>query len=108
MKLETFSYLPPLTQEQVLRQIRYILDKGLIPAIEYTDRPDPHQVYWSMWKLPLFGAKGPEDVLAEIEQCKQANPGCYVKLNGYDNIKQGQVVSFVVHHPDQPTKRSIS
>lgn len=100
MKLETFSYLPPMTQGQVSRQIRYILDKGLIPAIEFTDRPDIDQVYWGLWKLPLLGAKGPEDVLAEIEACKAANPGCYVRLNGYDNIKQGQVVSFVVYCPD--------
>lgn len=100
MKLETFSYLPAMTQEQVSRQIRYILHKGLIPAIEYTCRPGLDQVYWSLWKLPLFGAKGPEDVLAEIKACKAANPGCYVKLNGYDNVKQGQVVSFVVYCPD--------
>lgn len=100
MKLETFSYLPPMTQEQVSRQIRYILSKGLIPAIEYTCRPGADQVYWSLWKLPLFGAKGPEDVLAEIEACKAANPGCFVKLNGYDNVKQGQVVSFVVYRPE--------
>ncbi len=101
LKLETFSYLPPLTPEQVVKQIQYLIKKGLIPAIEYTNRPGSHQVYWSLWKLPLFKVKGVEDVIAEIEACKAANPGCYVKLNGYDPVKQGQVLSFVVSRPDQ-------
>lgn len=104
MKLETFSYLPPMTREQVLKQIQDMLGRGLIPAIEYTDKPGPDQVYWTLWKLPLFGAKGAEEVLAEIEACKAANPGCYVKLNGYDSNRQGQVVSFVVYRPDEPTR----
>lgn len=99
MKTETFSYLPPLTPEQVVKQIQYILKKGYIPGVEYTGTPGPANHYWSMWKLPLFAAKSVEDVLAELAACKAANPGCYVKLNGYDPIKQGQIVSFVVHHP---------
>ncbi|MFQ6020187.1 MAG: ribulose bisphosphate carboxylase small subunit, partial [Dehalococcoidia bacterium] len=30
MKLETFSYLPPMTQEQVTKQIQYILANGFV------------------------------------------------------------------------------
>jgi ribulose-bisphosphate carboxylase small chain len=101
MKLETFSYLPPMTQEQVLKQIQYILDNGLIPSLEYTAKPDINSDYWAMWKLPLFDAKSPDDVLAEIEACKAANPGCYIKLNGYDNLKQQMRLSFVVYRPDR-------
>lgn len=99
MKTETFSYLPPLTREQVVKQIQYILKNRYIPGVEYTDSPGPANPYWSMWKLPLFAAKSVEDVLTELEACRAANPGCYVKLNGYDPIKQGQIVSFVVHRP---------
>ena len=102
MKLETFSYLTPMTQEQVAKQIQYILDNGFVPSIEHTDRLVIDNDYWSMWKLPLFDAKTVEEVLAEIEACKAANPGCYVKLNGYDPIKlQGQRLSFVVYRPEQ-------
>ncbi len=39
MKLETFSYLPPLTTQQVLRQVHYLLQQGLVPAIEYIEKP---------------------------------------------------------------------
>ncbi len=103
MKTETFSYLPPMTAAQVVSQIEYIFREKLIPAIEYTDRPAADKSYWSMWKLPLFGVEKPKDVLAEIEACKAQNPGCYIKVVGYDSIRQGQVLSFVVHHPDQST-----
>jgi ribulose-bisphosphate carboxylase small chain len=99
MKTETFSFLPPMTEAQVAKQIQYVLENGWIPNIEYTDQPGPTNTYWSFWRLPLFNARTSADVLAEIEACKAANPGCYVKINGYDNRRQGQVLSFVVYQP---------
>jgi ribulose bisphosphate carboxylase small subunit len=33
-RYETLSYLPPLSDAQISKQIQYILDKGYIPAIE--------------------------------------------------------------------------
>ena len=99
MKAETFSYLPQLDRLQVAKQIQYLLTEGLIPAIEYVREPNPNDHYWSMWKLPLFGARAAEDVLAEIEACKTAHPDCVIKLIGYDRQRQTQPVSFVVHQP---------
>ncbi len=99
MKLETFSYLPPLTTQQVLRQVHYLLQQGLVPAIEYVDKPTARDHYWTMWKLPLFDARAAEDVLAEIEACKAANPRSYIKLIGYDRRRQTQGVSFAVSRP---------
>ena len=37
-KYETFSYLPPMTPEQVRRQIGYALSQGWNPAVEHTER----------------------------------------------------------------------
>lgn len=99
MKLETFSYLPELTDDEVGAQIRSILDRGLVVALEYTDEPDPYEHYWTLWKLPLFGVADAAVVLAELEQCRAANPTAYIRLNGYDAVRQGQVMSFVVHRP---------
>ena len=99
MKLETFSYLPALTTQQVLRQIHYLLQQGLVPAIEYVEKPTPHDHYWTMWKLPLFEARAAEDVFAEIEVCTAANPRSYIKLIGYDRRRQTQAVSCVVQWP---------
>jgi len=99
MRLETFSYLPALSAEQLERQVRAILDRGLVVGIEYATTPDPRDHYWAMWKLPLFGPADPAAVLAELDACRQANPGAFIKVNGYDRIRQGQVVSFVASRP---------
>lgn len=99
MKLETFSYLPALMTQQILRQVHYLLRQGLVPAIEYVEMPAARDHYWTMWKLPLFEARAAEDVLAEIEACKTANPHSYIKLIGYDRRRQTQAVSFVVNRP---------
>ena len=80
-------------------QIQYLLDEGLIPAIEYVREPDPSDHYWGMWKLPLFDARAVADVLAEIDACKTAHPDCFIKLIGYDRRRQTQAVSLVVHQP---------
>ena len=108
MRLETFSYLPPLTREQLQRQVEHILARKLHPAVEYTDRPGAHNVYWRMWKLPLFGARTADEVLQELDTCRVANPGCYIKLNGYDPVRQGQVLSFVAYRPDQEARKTGS
>jgi len=100
MRLETFSYLPELSSEQLGQQIRSILDRHLVVGIEYNNAPDPYDHYWTMWKLPLFDTDDPAVVLAELEACRQANPGAYIKVNGYDPGRQGQVVSFVAARPE--------
>lgn len=96
---ETFSYLPPLTEDQIVKQVDHILRHGLIPAIEHTRRPSPRDAFWSMWKLPLFDAQTAQEVLAEVEACVRAHPDSFVKLNGYDPRRQGQAASFVIRRP---------
>jgi len=95
------SYLAPLDEHQLARQIRYLLNEGFVPAIEYVRQPDPHDHYWGMWNLPLFQARAVEDVLTEIRACKAAHPDCFIKLIGYDRQRQTQAVSLTVHQPRQ-------
>jgi ribulose-bisphosphate carboxylase small chain len=99
MRLETFSYLPGLTEHQLEAQVRAILARRLVVGIEYTSAPDPHEHYWTMWKLPMFAAADPAVVLGELEACRRANPDAYIKINGYDRVRQGQVISFVAVQP---------
>ncbi len=98
-RFETFSYLPPLGEEEIAAQIEHILKLSLVPSVEYTIEPAARTEFWSMWKLPLFEARTATDVLKEIEACARANPVAFVKLNGYDPRRQGQIVSFVVRRP---------
>jgi ribulose-bisphosphate carboxylase small chain len=98
-RFETFSYLPPLTDEQITAQVGSILELGSIPAIEHTTDPQPRTTYWSMWKLPLFDARTPEAVLAEVNACARANPDAYVRLSAYDTKRRGRVASFLIRRP---------
>ncbi len=99
MRLETFSYLPEFTPEQMEAQIDSILERGLVVAIEHTRQVDPRDHYWTLWQLPLFDVHDPEFVLEAIRECRRANPTHFIRVNGYDSRRQGQVVSFGVHRP---------
>lgn len=95
--LETFSFLPPLTKEEVYAQIAYMLNQGLTPAIEHEDPAQATNHYWTMWKLPFFGEKELSNVVAELEACHRAYPDHHVRLLGYDSYTQSQGVCFVVY-----------
>jgi ribulose-bisphosphate carboxylase small chain len=99
MPLETFSYLPPLTRDEIRAQVENLAHQGLIPGIEHAPAPQPRDSFWSMWKLPFIGRPDPDTVLGELDACAAAHPADHVKLVGYDSVRQGQVVSFVVRVP---------
>ncbi len=105
-KLGTFSYLPPMTEEEIRKQIQYIIDQGWDCSIEHTEPEFSRLHYWYMWKLPMFGETSVDNVMAEIEQCKKANPGHHVRLVGYDKYRQTQGLAFVVHRGEIPPESS--
>ncbi|HSF74241.1 ribulose bisphosphate carboxylase small subunit [Microcoleus sp. N9_B4] len=99
-RYETLSYLPPLTDAQIAKQLQYILDQGYIPGVEFNETSAAEMRYWTLWKLPLFGARSVQEIMAEIQSCRQENPTCYIRVMGFDNVKQCQVLSFIVHKPN--------
>lgn len=99
-RFETLSYLPPLTDAQISKQIQYILDKGYIPAVEFNEKSDPTEYFWTLWKLPLFGARSTQEVLSEVQACRSEYSDHYIRVVGFDNIKQCQILSFIVHKPN--------
>ena len=80
--LETFGFLPKLTQEEVYQQIMYMVSQGWTPAIEH--------------ELPMFGESNPARVMEELEACRRSYPDHHIRLIGYDNYSQSQGVCFVV------------
>jgi ribulose-bisphosphate carboxylase small chain len=99
-RFETLSYLPPLSDAQISRQIEYMVDQGYIPGVEFTEDSSPEHHYWTLWKLPLFNAASVNEVLNEIRACRSEYGNCYIRVVGFDNIKQCQVLSFIVHKPN--------
>jgi ribulose-bisphosphate carboxylase small chain len=98
MKLGTFSYLPQMTPQQVRRQVEYVVARGWSPAIEHSEAGRPIGSYWIMWKLPMFGERSVDRVLAEAEACREANPGHVVRLIGYDSVRQTLGTAMALHH----------
>lgn len=96
-KAETFSYLPPLSPDKIRKQIQYVVTQGWNPAIEHTEPEKAFSNYWYMWKLPFFGERSVEKIVAELDACHRANPGHHVRLVGYDNYTQSQGTAFVVY-----------
>jgi ribulose-bisphosphate carboxylase small chain len=110
IKFETLSYLPPLTPDQIASQIDYMLANKWIPCLEFdlvgrisrTNFQGSGYYdgrYWTLWKLPMFGCTDASLVLREIEECKKAYPGAYIRVLGFDNVRQVQVTGFIAHKP---------
>ncbi len=96
-----FSYLPDLTDDEIAAQVRYALIKGWPVSIEHTDDPHPRNVYWQLWGLPLFDLLEPDGVMAQIRECREANPAHYVRVMAYDASlgRQTTALSFLVQRP---------
>ncbi len=94
--LETFGFLPKLTQDEIYEQINYVIAQGWSPAIEHEHPSQAMSYYWTMWKLPFFGEQKLSRVVEELEACHRAYPDHHVRLIGYDNYTQSQGTAFVV------------
>jgi ribulose-bisphosphate carboxylase small chain len=99
----TFSYLPDLTDEEIIAQVRYCVNNGWAISVEHTDDPHPRNVYWEMFGLPMFDANDPAAVMFEINECRRVFPNHYIRVNGYDRShhRATTVLSFIVNRPKE-------
>ncbi|KAH7422599.1 hypothetical protein KP509_12G016100 [Ceratopteris richardii] len=109
-KFETLSYVPALSGSQIAKQIDYIIRKGWIPCLEFDHKAKVSKEnskqsgyydgrYWTLWKLPMFGCVDASVVLREIEECKKTHPDAYIRLLAFDNTRNAQSTSFLIHRP---------
>ena len=96
-KFETFSYLPPMERDAIVKQVEYIVSKGWNPAVEHTEPENATGSYWYMWKLPMFGETDVQTILGEADACHKAHPKNHVRLVGFDNYAQSQGTSMVIY-----------
>lgn len=87
-------------------RIDQMIKRGWIPAIEHTGADGAARDYWYIWKLPMFGETDVDRVLAEVETCRRTWPAHLVRLVGYDNLRQSQRASVVIHEPAGHTEHS--
>ncbi|KDP29409.1 hypothetical protein JCGZ_18330 [Jatropha curcas] len=104
---ETLSYLPPLSQDQLAKEVHYLLRMDRVPCLEFElehgfvyreNHRSPGYYdgrYWTMWKLPMFGCTDSAQVLKELEEAKTAYPNSFIRIIGFDNKRQVQCISFI-------------
>ncbi|NP_001295748.1 ribulose bisphosphate carboxylase small chain, chloroplastic-like [Jatropha curcas] len=110
-KFETLSYLPPLTREQLAKEVEYLLRSGWVPCLEFElehgfvyreNNRSPGYYdgrYWTMWKLPMFGCTDAVQVLNELDEAIKAHPNGFVRIIGFDSYRQVQCISFIAYKP---------
>ncbi len=96
-----FSFLPDLTDDQILVQVQYCLDNGWAVNLEYTDDPHPRNTYWEMWGLPMFDLKDAKGVLIELAKCRELHGDEYIRLSAFDSTHtiESLRISFIVNRP---------
>ncbi|PRY87692.1 ribulose bisphosphate carboxylase small subunit [Donghicola tyrosinivorans] len=101
-----FSFLPDLTDEQINKQVEYILGREWAVSLEYTNDPHPRNTYWEMWGHPMFDLLDAKGVMMELDECRKANPDAYIRIQAFDNTRGFETVmmSFIVNRPaDEPS-----
>lgn len=99
----TFSFLPDLTREQIVKQVQYALEQGWAVSVEYTDDPHPRNTYWDMYGAPMFDIHDAEGVMVEVDRCIAEHAECYVKVNAFDATHGWETIrlSFIVNRPSR-------
>jgi ribulose-bisphosphate carboxylase small chain len=98
-----FSFLPPLTDQQITAQVEYALQQGWAVSVEYTDDPHPRNTYWEMYGNPLFDLKDPAGILQEINACRRTFPSHYIRVMAFDSTRgvESPRMSYIVNRPAQ-------
>jgi ribulose-bisphosphate carboxylase small chain len=96
-----FSFLPDLTDDQILAQIKYALKNNWAVNVEYTDDPHPRNTYWEMFGIPMFDLKDPAGILMEINDCRKTFPNHYVRVTAFNSDRgvESPCMSFIVNRP---------
>ncbi len=96
-----FSFLPELTDEQIIAQLEYALKNNWAVNVEYTDDPHPRNTYWEMFGQPMFDLKDAAGMLAEINECRKTFPHHYIRVTAFDASRGWETprMSYLVNRP---------
>jgi len=96
-----FSFLPPLTDEQITKQLKYALKHDWAIGIEYTDDAHPRNTYWELFGNPMFDLKDPAGILLEINNCRKTFPNHYIRVTAFSAVRgvESPTMSYIVNRP---------
>ena len=95
------SFLPDLTDAQILAQIKFAIKNNWAFNVEYTDDPHPRNSYWEMFGIPMFDLEDPAGILMEINECRKTFPNRYVRVTAFDSTHGWETprMSYIVNRP---------
>ncbi|MBM3952007.1 MAG: ribulose bisphosphate carboxylase small subunit [Rhodospirillales bacterium] len=96
-----FSFLPPLTDAQIVKQVEYAHKNGWAVNVEFTDDPHPRNTYWEMMGQPLFDQKDAAGVMTILDECRKTYPRHYIRVTAFDSTRGWEAprMSFIVQRP---------
>ncbi len=106
----TFSFLPDLSDAQIVKQLDYCLERGWAVGIEYTDDPHPRNTFWEMFGNPMFDVKDAAGIMLELRRCRETFPRHYIRVTAFDSTHgtESVVLSFIVNRPaEEPGFRLV-
>ncbi|KAI3796465.1 hypothetical protein L1987_39136 [Smallanthus sonchifolius] len=90
---------------QLAKEVDYLLRNKWVPCLEFElehgfvyreNHRSPGYYdgrYWTMWKLPMFGCTDSSQVLKELNECKKEYPVSWIRIIGFDNVRQVQCIN---------------
>ena len=101
-----YSFIQPLTLDDIELQLNHCVKEGYAVGIEYTYDPHPRNAYWDMWGKPVFKEEKPiipTDIIFEMRELLRSHPNAYHKLVAFDNSKgtESCAMAFIVHRPSE-------
>ena len=95
------SFLPDLTDAQILAQIKFAIKNNWAFNVEYTDDPHPRNSYWEMFGIPMFDLEDPAGILMEINECRKTFPNHYVRVTAFGSTHGWETprMSYIVNRP---------
>lgn len=96
---ESFSFLTPLSTNDVQAQIENILKQGWMPIIEYAEDATLEDFYWNLWPVPRQDEVNLKWVVSQIEACSRRYPFAHVRLSGYNTQKREFALNFIAKAP---------
>lgn len=96
-----FSFLPDLSDDQIISQVEHCLRNNWAIGIEYTDDAHPRNTYWEMWGNPMFDLRDAAGVMMELKACRKEHGAGYIRINAFDSTRGWETVrmAFLVNRP---------
>ena len=97
----TFSFLPDLSDAQIVKQIDHCLARGWAIGIEYAVDPHPRNPSWEMFGNPMFDIGDAAGVMLELKSARKSFPSHYIRLSAFESTHgtESVVLSFIVNRP---------